>query len=255
MIDLHCHIVPGIDDGPDTLEASLRMMRIAEEDGIKTIIATPHYYRGRFEAEAQRVKALIEELKLSAEKENIGVDIIQGNEVLLDREIIRLYKEGEISTLGDSRYLLIEFPFEGPPDYALDMIYELRLLGIVPIIAHPERYVSFIKKTSLLNEYIREGCLLQLNGGSLSGFFGGAVQRTSETLLRHGAISFIGSDAHTPRSRTPELKKSFDIIGKNYGKYKEKLINNVEKLAKNHEIVTSSEEIKVKRSIFGIFNR
>ena len=255
MIDIHSHIVPGIDDGADTIETSLRMLKIAEDDGIKTIFATPHYYRGRFETDQNEVKGLIDELNIRAREQNINIEILQGHEVYLDREILNLYREDKIKTLNNSRYLLIELPFDRLPDYALDMIYELRLLGVVPVIAHPERYMYFIKKPWEINKFIDEGCLFQLNGGSITGLFGKEIQKTSETFLKHGIISFIGSDAHTTNKRRPELKKFFDIIEKNYGELKRTLLNNVEKVINNEEILCTSEKIKDKRSIFDIFRR
>lgn len=255
MIDLHSHIVPGIDDGADSFETSLKMLKIAAEDGIKSIFATPHYYRGRFEADRETVKDIIGELNLLIKKENIDIEILQGNEVLLDRGILNLYKEGIISTLNGSRYILIEFPFEGPDEYSLDMIYELRLLGLVPIIAHPERYLNFIGKPEEINRYINEGCLFQINGGSLTGIFGRDIQRFSQMLLEQGIINFLGSDAHTPNKRRPELKKSFDIIEKIHSGYKDIMMNDVEKVVSNEEISFRGEKMKARRSILSIFNR
>ena len=140
MIDTHCHIIPGIDDGAGDIETSLEMLKIAEEDGIKTIIATPHYYRNKYECNIEDARNHLDKLKELSQSEGISVEIIQGQEVFLDKYTVDLYKNGTIGTINNSKYILVETSFAGSkPKDVLENIYEIRLLGLTPILAHPER--------------------------------------------------------------------------------------------------------------------
>lgn len=252
MIDIHSHILPGIDDGADRIETSLEMLRIAQRNGIKKIAATPHY-KGNFKTEINEVKSLVENLNAKAKENNIAIEVLSGQEVFLDKNILNSYKEGKIGTINNSKYMLIELPFDHLPDYALDMIYELRLLNINPIIAHPERYKFAIKKPSFLNRFIEEGCTFQLNAGSIEGFFGKDVQKTSEIILRHNMCHFIASDAHSPNKRCPELEKSFDIAHRINDEIKMILSNTIDSIGENCDISLVTEKIRDRRTIFDFF--
>lgn len=250
MIDIHSHIIPGIDDGAGDIETSLEMLKTAEGEGTKTIFATPHFNRGYFEHEYKDVLKLTEELGKNAREKGININILPGQEVFLKRETPLDFKKGTIGTLGGTRYMLIELPMDTLPDYAMDSIYELKLLGISPIIAHPERYLYIIKKPSLINQFIEEECLFQINTGSIRGLFGREVKNTAEILVKNGIMDFIASDAHTNNKRCPGLKKSFDIIN-NLNKECENILgNNVENLLNNRKISRNSNIIREKKSIF-----
>jgi protein-tyrosine phosphatase len=257
MIDIHTHILPGIDDGADTIETSLEMLKIAQNDGVKTIIATPHYYKGHFETGYEDVLKLAYDINIKAKENNIDIEILSGQEVFLNNHVLSLYKQGLIGTLNNTKYMLIELPFDHIPKETFDIIYELRLLGVVPIIAHPERYAYIVKKPSIINQFIDEGCLFQLTSGSITGLFGKDVQKTSETLIRNRICHFISSDAHTSNKRCPEIKKSFDKIIKFDNGYIDILMNNVEKMIVNCDIHQCLEKIKERRRIFEFlqFNR
>lgn len=250
MIDIHSHIIPYIDDGAKDLEVSLEMLRIAEREGTKTIFATPHFYKGYFETEYSEVVEKTKELNQMARDNGINIEILPGQEVFLTKDTPRDYMEGKIGTLNDSRYMLIELPMDRFPEYALDSIYELGIKGIVPIIAHPERYMYTLKKPSVLNDFIKEGCLFQINSGSLTGLFGKDIKNTAELLVKSGIVSFIGSDAHTTSKRCPGLLKSFDILSKINNEKARDIGNNGEIIRKNWEISRNMNIITVKKSIF-----
>jgi protein-tyrosine phosphatase len=253
MIDIHNHILPNIDDGADTIETSLEMLRIGQADGIKKIIATPHYGNGYFETPFQDVLKLVEDINMKAKENNIDIEILPGQEVFLNTHLLSSYKQGLISTLNNSKYMLIELPFDHMPKETFDIIYELRLLGITPIIAHPERYIYIIKKASTINQFIDEGCLFQLTSGSITGLFGKEVQRTAENLLRHRICHFIASDAHTINKRCPQIKKSFDKLRETAGEYVKILTNNVEKIMVNSYINHDLEKIRESKGFLEYF--
>jgi protein-tyrosine phosphatase len=214
MMDIHCHILPGIDDGARDMETSLEMLRIAERDGINKIIATPHFYRNYYEVPYEEVIRKTMELNSTAEEHGINVKVIPGQEIFLDKYTLELYKRGIIGGLNNSRYMLLELPMDQIPTYALEIIYELKLLGVMPIIAHPERYLPVIKNPAVLNDFIEEECFFQINAGSIKGLFGRKIQSTAKRLVINGICDFVGSDAHSTNRRRPEIIEAVNIIKK-----------------------------------------
>lgn len=252
MIDIHTHIIPGIDDGSGNLETSLGMLKIAKSDGINTLIATPHYYNGYFENDFRDVMSKVNSLEEEAIKNKIDIEILPGQEVFLDKHTIGLYKSGVIGTLNNTRYMLIELPMDNLPSYALDVIYELRLLGVVPILAHPERYRYIIEKPSNLNQFIDEGCFFQINSGSVIGIFGNNAMKTAEIIIKNGLASFVASDAHSTGKRCPRLKKSFDKVENYDDKHIKNIMDNVKALIIDKELVPCGTKIQVRKSIVEI---
>ncbi|EDS78543.1 tyrosine-protein phosphatase YwqE [Clostridium botulinum C str. Eklund] len=255
MIDIHCHILPGIDDGSKDIDVSLEMLRIAEEDGINKIIATPHFYRGHYENEYQDAVKSVKELNKLARENNINVEVFPGQEIYLDKYTLKYYKEKKIKGLNDTKYMLIEFSMMDYPRDVLDIIYELKLQGIKPIIAHPERYIYVQDNLSTLNDFINEQCYFQLNSGSIAGVFGKKVQKTAMKLIENGICDFVASDAHTVGKRSPKLKEALMIIyNKNKSIY-ENIITNSSKMLNDGEICYITKGIKAKRRFLGIFRR
>lgn len=255
MIDIHSHVLPGIDDGAKSIDKTLEMLQIAEKNGIKKVVATPHFYRGYYENNYEDICKLIEEVNIKAKEIEIDVEIFPGQEVFLDNHTLELFKEGIIKGINGTKYMLIEFPMETLPKNALDIIYELRIQGIVPIIAHPERYKYIIEKPSLINEFIDEKCLFQINSGSIEGTFGSKVKKTAEILVSHGICDFIASDAHSTNVRCPKLKEALEISNNFNLDFKSKFITNTNKLLSNEEIKSIHEKIKKKKNIFLFFKR
>lgn len=228
MIDIHTHVLNGVDDGSDTLGLSVAILRLAEEQGVTDIILTPHYIvNSRVSFTNEQVKEKFEELKNTIKKENINLNIYLGNEVYVDSlEIVPKIKSKEVYTLNDSKYLLIEFPMEKIIDNSVDIIYEIRMLGITPIIAHPERCNIFLKNKKLLDKCIEEGALIQVNVGSILGHFGRDIKKYALKLLKEGKINFIATDSHSlRREEYSYLSKVDKELEKVVGKYeKNKLL-------------------------------
>lgn len=251
MVDLHSHILPGIDDGAKDMDMTLNMLKIAVSDGTKKIVATPHFCRGYYLNAYDDVVNLVEKVNHKAKENDLDIEIYPGQEIFINKQVIEDYKQGIIKGIGGTRYMLIELPMDKMLKETFDVLYELRIQGVVPIIAHPERYMYIIEKPHKINEFINEGCLFQINSGSIKGVFGKTIQKAAETLIKHRVCNFIGSDAHTTRMRAPVIKKALELVnGIDEELYKD-VISNGQKLLDDLSIASKAEKIKEKRSIFG----
>jgi protein-tyrosine phosphatase len=254
MIDIHSHILPGIDDGADNIETTIEMLKVVQADRVKTIFATPHYYRGHFENDYNIVKRYVSDIRnwISLSNSDIKIEVLPGQEVFINNYTLRLYKEGIIGTLNNTRYMLVELPFDNLDNTTLDVIYELRLLGVVPIIAHPERYSYIIEKPSNINQLISEGCLFQINSGNIQGGINKQAKKTADTLIKHGICDFIASDVHRIGNRYTRVISAYEKVKKSNSKLGERILENMQKLIENMPIEHFSEKIKERHSIFDI---
>ena len=254
ILDIHSHILPGIDDGSKNMEMTLEMLRNAEKEGTKEIVATPHYLLEYGESVIKEVKVLVEEVNSLINKEGIDVKVYSGQEVYFNENIIVDYIEGNIGTINNSRYMLIEFPMHRFNKNEFDIIYELQIRDIVPIIAHPERYRLFRDEPSLINNFIDKEYLFQMNSGSIEGKFGESVKKTANLFLENNIYNFIGSDAHNIENRNTGLKKAINILNENSndkGKIQEHIFQeSSKKLLKNEFIEFIGKKVKIKKSIF-----
>ncbi len=210
MIDLHCHILPGIDDGARTLEEAVEMARIAAAEGISTIVATPHLFKGNFSPEEF---ALIEEKRASlnaalAEK-NIKMRLLAGAEVHIAHNLIGEIRNNRKNlVLNGSSYMFVEFPsghiFPGVKNLFFDLMSE----GITPIIAHPERNSVFSRNPGLLFDLVQMGALAQANSGSFTGLYGQSEDEAAIRFLEWNLVHFIASDGHSPRAIPPKLAEA-----------------------------------------------
>ncbi|MDE5976897.1 MAG: capsular biosynthesis protein, partial [Turicibacter sp.] len=212
MIDLHCHILPGIDDGSKDIEETLEMARIAASEGVHHIICTPHYIPYSDYYNKAQVEELVVQVNEKLAQENIKLTLSAGHEVYMTPDLLDLVKNEEVSTLNGSKYLLIEFPMNEIPSYAEDIFYELKLMGLTPILAHPERYPMVMEDPNLLLKYLKLGVLCQSNVGSIRGFFGERAQKTVLQLIEHHMVHFIATDAHSPRNRSPKVQKALEVV-------------------------------------------
>lgn len=253
MLDIHSHIIPGIDDGSKNMEMTLEMLKNAEKEGTKEIVATPHYLLEYGEATIEEVKEHVKEINDILENEKIDVKIYSGQEVYFTEKIIEDYIEGNIGTINDSRYMLIEFPMNKFDENIFDILYELQVRDIVPIIAHPERYKPFMEKPILINEFINQGYLFQVNAGSIVGKFGETVRKTADIFLKNHIYNFIGSDAHNVKNRNTGLKDAIALL--NEGMNIDIFEDSSKKVLKNEKIEFLGEKIKEKKSIFSFFKK
>lgn len=255
MIDIHCHIVPGIDDGSGNLGTSLKMLEIAEKSGLSTIITTPHYIKNRFENSFKSIVQAVEELNKEISKNNIQVQLLPGQEVMVDKYTLDLYKQGELGCLNNSQYMLIEFPMDVLPEDALDIIYELKLLRIKPIIAHPERYMYLQEKLTGVNKFIEEKCLFQINAASITGLFGKKVSETAIKLIENGVCQFIASDAHSAGGRSPDISKAMSLIKHDYNEVYKTIQRNARAVLENDAIEYNVKKIQEKKGFFSFIHK
>ncbi|GAA0182406.1 exopolysaccharide biosynthesis protein [Clostridium sediminicola] len=243
MLDIHSHILPGIDDGSKDIDTTLEMLRIAKSDGIDKIIATPHFYKFNYENSYSDVVELIKKVSERAKDKNIDIEILPGQEVYLDKFTLDLYNNGNIGTLNNSQYMLVELQPSKLEPHILDIIYELRVKGITPIIAHPERYVFVHNNLSSLNDFIREGCLFQINTGSIAGIYGKKLKRITKKLLDKNICDFIATDAHSIGVRKPQMNKILMNSLKSYRHIGEIVERNCRLLLNDSTIICNRELI------------
>ncbi len=242
MYDIHCHIIPDVDDGSGSMSDSVQMSELAYNSGVRAIIATPHcnipdlYENYRCSDFNVKLENLNERLR----KEQIPVTVYAGQEISMlgEKNVASLLKKGDLITLNYSRYPLIEFDFYERENSAFRYIEELCGEGYVPVVAHAERY-KFVHFNFESIEKMRSlGALVQINAGSLDGDFGVGAKLTAKKILHEGMADFVASDAHSPFSRTPVLSGAHEFICENISyEYADILFNiNPLKVINNEEI-------------------
>lgn len=214
MIDLHCHILPGLDDGAADLAESVAMARVASEDGIRAVVATPHLFRGGISlddlAALDRKK---QELDRALEREGIALEVMTGVEVRFSHDLFdEVKKHRRRLVLHGSSYLFIEFPFDYVYPGVKEVFFELMSEGLVPIIAHPERNSVFMSHPDQLFDLVEMGCFGQANAGSFTGLYGQTVRDAVQRMLGWGLIHILASDAHNAGNRPPRLKPALRAV-------------------------------------------
>ena len=256
MIDIHSHLIPSIDDGAKDEKMTLAMLKRAEKSGTKKIILTPHYFRGRFMTPLNEVKEKLTYIRRLCREEDLSIRVYAGQEIYYTKSLLEDLEDGVIGTLNDSRYMLIEFNMSEIDSDALDTMYELRVKGIVPVIAHPERYKEFQEKPSRINKFIEEGCLFQFNANSIDGLLGKSTKKTAEVFLENGIYSFIGSDAHSDDRRNTDISVYVDKIEKINKGFMRKAEDNGQAILDNEIVRFKGKKIiEKKKGIFSFFGR
>ncbi|MBO1511900.1 tyrosine-protein phosphatase [Metabacillus bambusae] len=254
MIDIHSHILPGVDDGAQTVEDSINMARLAVEEGITKIIATPHHQNGKYINRKQDILERVSELNRLLQNENIPLEVLPGQETRIYGELLEDLEKGDILPLNQSNYLFIELPSGHVPRYTEKLIFDIQLHGITPIIVHPERNAEVIENPEKLLNLVRKGSLTQVTAGSITGHFGKKIQKFSLQLIEANLTHFISSDAHNITSRSFKIRDSISEIEKEFGNqavyyFKE----NAEQLI-HGQIVYKQQPSQIKRKKFlGIF--
>jgi protein-tyrosine phosphatase len=215
MIDIHCHILPGIDDGAQTLKHALALANAAVENGITHAVCTPHIHFGRYDNTAETITLACENLKRTLNDHNINLVISSAAEVRFDVEIISAVERDDIPFLGDwhgERVLLLEFPHGAFPLGAAKLTRWLLDHGIRPMIAHPERNKSFLERPEQLAPLLEQGCLLQLTAASLTGNFGPRAEKMALSLIADGFATVVATDSHHIKRRPPLLRQAYDVV-------------------------------------------
>ena len=218
MIDLHCHILPGLDDGPPSMEMALKMCRIAVEDGITTIVATPHMLNGMFNITPQLVYDHVTEISEALEEASIPLTILPGADIHVDSTLPECLTRGDVLTLADRhRHILVELPQDIVPRELGDLLFQVQLKGVVPIITHPERNIEIQENPGLLKDLILANSLTQITAGSIAGVFGSRIQDFAIKLLRNRMVHLVATDAHNIDHRAPRLSPARKIVEETVG--------------------------------------
>lgn len=234
MIDLHCHILPELDDGSQSLEESLAMARMAVQSGVTAMAATPHCIDGR----AEQVYSAWRLLREALHDTGIPLKLYLGMEIFGTADTARLLQEGRLFPLNGTQYPLIEFSFHSTGEEETEILYQVLRAGYRPLVAHPERYSYVRENPELINLWTRMGCLLQVNRGSLLGRFGTGAQRMAAELVERGFVAVMATDAHSPRMRTPWMKDIQALLTQEYSPQlaRELLLRNPQRILKNEPL-------------------
>ncbi len=218
LVDIHAHILPGIDDGAVAVEESIEMARAAVARGVSAMIATPHF-NSWYACDREVLMKEVADLKEALRGARIDLEVYPGAEVRISPEVLDSLDAGKIQPLAGSRYVLIELPFDEIPFYARDLVFKLRLKGFVPVLAHPERSASVQRRVDRLQPFVEQGCLVQLNASSLEAGFGQDYAAAVKIIERGWAFA-IASDAHDLGGRPPGLKSAARVAARLLGKQK-----------------------------------
>lgn len=213
MIDIHCHLLPNVDDGPTSWEESLEMARLASQDGIRIAVTTPHWIqRTKWEPSPDEIKKKVEELNNKLKENEIPLTILPGMEVGISENLPKLVSSGEVLTLGESHYLLIEIPFVSLPLGIEEIIFNLKVMGIYPILAHPERNQELQKNPKRILDLVKAGAFVQVTAGSFCGYFGEQAKRCVIQFAKFGVLHAVASDAHSAKERMPILTTGLKVL-------------------------------------------
>ncbi|MEB8131391.1 tyrosine-protein phosphatase [Mammaliicoccus sciuri] len=254
MVDIHNHILVGIDDGPESLKDAIALLRQAKKQGINDIVVTPHHLHPKYENTFDTVTESIEELNKIDEIANLNLQLYPGQEIRLSDQILQDIEQHKIYGINYTKYLLIELPSNEVPHYTKKLLYEIQNKGFVPIIAHPERNKAITRDINLLYELINNGALSQVTASSLNGELGKNLQKISIKMIEHNLIQFIASDAHHVINRPFAMNNLF-----NNPKLK-KIEADIEMFLQNNKALIQDKYIRRERPIefnkskfFGLF--
>lgn len=255
MIDIHCHILPGVDDGARTLDESIEMARVAAQQGIHTIVATPHHRNNQFENNGLDIIERVNELNIILQNEKVPVEILPGQETRIYGDIGEGIELKEILPVNmNTPYILIELPTSNVPKYTKKLLYDLQIEGYTPVIVHPERNSELLNKPDILYDLVKSGVLTQLTAASLVGKFGKKIRGFSHEILQANLTHFLASDAHNVVSRGFVMQEALLEIEESYG---EELIydflENAKKMVSGETIIGEVPEKIVRKKLFGLF--
>lgn len=240
MIDLHCHILPQMDDGAHDLDEALHMAHLAVRSGVTDIVVTPHCMDGGAQPVAENVAMLQEVLQ----EIHIPLRLYPGMEIFATPDTARLLQQGSLLTLNGSRYPLVEFDFVSDGEQETQILQSILQAGYTPLVAHPERYEYTQQDPQLLNLWVRMGCLLQVNKGSVLGRFGERTRQLALAMVDRGFATVVASDAHSPRRRTPWMRDAWELLSQELSPVAAEYLlrRNPASILKNEELPSAEPE-------------
>jgi len=217
VIDLHCHLLPGIDDGAVDLDDSFAMARCAVADGIKVTACTPHIFPGLYENKGPEIRKAIADLQTRLDEADIPLKLVTGADVQLAVELSAGLKSGRILSLNDSRYFLFEPPHHTAPPRLEETVFNVMAAGWHPVVTHPERLHWIETHYETMQRLAHAGAWMQLTSGSVTGRFGRRAKYWSERMLDEGLVHILATDAHNMRNRSPRLAEARDLVAERLG--------------------------------------
>ena len=256
MVDIHCHVIPNVDDGSRNIEETFHMLKEAYDAGFTDIITTSHYIEGHYECNKADRKAWIDALNIGLKQKGINVTLYNGAEIFISENMCDYIKQDIIGTLNNTKYVLFELPMNSKPMYLKEIIFDLLSMNLVPVIAHPERYSYVQKDPNMLIEYIEMGALFQSNYASIIGYYGKEAKNTVKQLLEHNMIHFLGTDNHRPKTIYASMSEILNELGEIISGKKIKMLTeiNTRKIL-NNEDITIEKPIEIKKSFMDIFKK
>jgi protein-tyrosine phosphatase len=248
MIDIHSHILPGLDDGAQNLGQAIEMAKAAVHEGIHTVIATPHHANGKFLNEAADVRNAVSLLNNELQERCIPLEILPGQEIRVYNGLLDDIYNKSLMALHDSKYILIELPPAYIPESLDELLHELQVMGLTPIIAHPERNQEIVEDPDKLYKLVGQGALSQVTSHSLTGQFGRKIQKVSVELCRSNLAHVIASDSHNVTQRPFALGEAYQVIDRELGPDVSEIYrNNAVHIIHNNEIHRQKPLRKVRR--------
>ena len=251
MVDLHCHLLPGIDDGSKSMEISLRLAREATENGVTHALLTPHHMNGRYVNHKQDVIHQTKKFQKQINAHNIPLIVFPGQEVRINGQLLEALDKDDIlfaDTAG--KYMMLEFPDDDVPHYTDQMIFDLQQRGIIPVIVHPERNTKIMAEPNIIYRLLQKGCLSQITASSYVGTFGKKVEKFSHQLIDAGQCYVFASDAHNLPGRKYEMQQAFKKLKREFG---QEIVDQYQQTAKsilNGESIPLNILSKIKRKHF-----
>lgn len=213
-VDIHCHIVPHIDDGARSSTQTLRMIDIAYKNGIRAMIATPHYEVGKYDNNIDEIQKQFSKIKDLALKKYRDFKLYLGNEIFYSYGVVNNLEEGKIFTLADSKYVLVEFSPNDKYKYISESLYELVNNGYIPVLAHAERYEEVMEDIDNVERLVDAGVYIQINAHTIAGKYGHGIRRRVMKMIKNDLVHFIGTDTHSDGHRSPDLEECIKYLNK-----------------------------------------
>lgn len=212
FVDVHCHLIPGIDDGAVDWEATLAMARMAAADGIGAIICTPHQLGAFHHNHGDEIRRRTQLVQAQLDEHRVPLQVLPGGDVRIETDMIEKLLSGEVLSLADRRrHVLLELPHEMYFPIQ-DVLTRLAKHGMQGILSHPERNQGLLRDWEITYELVQQGCLMQITAGSLHGTFGPHCQRMAQWMVEHRLAHFVATDAHSPKARRPLMRRAYDAV-------------------------------------------
>jgi len=226
MVDIHCHVLPDVDDGPRRINESLNMLRYALKAEVEIVVATPHLLEGTFDIEVTARDQLVIELQNKAKENGINIQIKAGYECYISpKTLVQNDKLIDLTINNNGMYILVELPMHSIPLYVENIFLSLKDRGITPVIAHPERNIVISRDPNVLLNFLSKGCVAQLNAGSILGYYGRVIRETAKILLLHNLVHLVASDMHSIKS--PMMFQALPVVSALVGNDKASYMFNV----------------------------